>query len=159
MQGFPSMKNSSLSHARTGLLIPINPCSLGSLLVVGLEFIFILNKPHCGRLGRELWLIFSGISDQLFGERPMFGWHCSHLPWTEETKISRAVTITQSPLFSPAPAPADLFPDTKRPSPLVSARSWCGPKVKEKDRKKSHNREGERSEVYMGGGFCHTMKA
>ncbi len=50
MLGFPSMKNSRLSHANTGLLIPINPCILGSFLVVGLQYIFILNKPLCGSL-------------------------------------------------------------------------------------------------------------
>lgn len=53
MLGFPSMKNSGLSHAKTGLRIPINPCILGSFLVAGLACAFILNKPHCGSPGRQ----------------------------------------------------------------------------------------------------------
>lgn len=42
MLGFPSMKNSGLSHANIGLLIPINPYISGLVLVVGLEYSFIL---------------------------------------------------------------------------------------------------------------------
>lgn len=59
--GFPSMKNSRLSHVNTGLLIPINPCILGSFLVVGLKYTFIVNTAVL--LEDDTRLTFSGTSN------------------------------------------------------------------------------------------------
>lgn len=44
MLGLPSMKNSRVSRANTGLLIAINPRVWGSFLVAGLDYIYILRR-------------------------------------------------------------------------------------------------------------------
>lgn len=88
---------------------------------------------------RRLWLTSSGISGQSFGTRsahwtllfsPALNWRCKD---SENFCFSH----TENRLFSPVPAPAGLFPDTRRPSPLVSLPSWCGPVVQRQRRTKT----------------------
>jgi len=79
MLGLPSMKNSRISHANTGLLIPINPCTLGSFRVAGLENI-LTQKNTVGFL--------EGDSD-------------SHFLASPTTYLAQA--YVWMPLFSPAP--------------------------------------------------------
>lgn len=132
MLGFPCMKNSRPSHASSALLIPINPCIAGSFLVAGMRYISFWTN-HTAVLLEEDWLTFSGISDQFF-----LACMCADgivLTCPKLNKYSRIKKSWKKKLFSPTPAPAGLFQDTKTPSQHASLQSWYVPDVKTKDKK------------------------